>query len=64
MRVAIAGTGGLAYWIAHHIRAQTGHQLVLLSRNVRKFQRYLQISTPLMIDSQIQRLLSKATKYS
>ncbi|KAI9716851.1 MAG: hypothetical protein M1828_007512 [Chrysothrix sp. TS-e1954] len=33
MRVAIAGTGGLAYWIAHHIQAKTGHQLVFLSRN-------------------------------
>lgn len=34
MRVAIAGTGGLAWWIAHHIHEDTGHQLLWLSRSV------------------------------
>ncbi|KAI9813418.1 MAG: hypothetical protein M1827_004093 [Pycnora praestabilis] len=33
IRVAIAGTGGLAQYIAHHIDAETSHQFVMLSRN-------------------------------
>ncbi|KAL1649279.1 hypothetical protein SLS58_001854 [Diplodia intermedia] len=32
MRVAVAGTSGLAQLIAHYVREETSHQLVLLSR--------------------------------
>ncbi|KAF2087430.1 NAD(P)-binding protein [Saccharata proteae CBS 121410] len=32
MRVAIAGTGGLAQLIAHYIRAETSHQFLMISR--------------------------------
>ncbi|KAI9709300.1 MAG: hypothetical protein M1820_003420 [Bogoriella megaspora] len=32
MRIAIAGTGGLAFWIAHYIQQETPHQVLLLSR--------------------------------
>lgn len=35
MRVAIAGTGGLAWLIAHYIREETSHIAMFLSRNVR-----------------------------
>ncbi|KAA6406823.1 MAG: hypothetical protein FRX48_09321 [Lasallia pustulata] len=31
-RVAIAGTGGLAYWIAHFLSTETFHPFILLSR--------------------------------
>jgi hypothetical protein len=34
MRVAVAGTGGLACLIAHSINEQTSHSVVLLSRAV------------------------------
>lgn len=34
MKVAIAGTGGLAQYIAHHIETGTYHQFILLSRSV------------------------------
>ena len=36
MRVAIAGTGGLARIIATNIRIHTGHPLIFLSRSVRR----------------------------
>ncbi|KAF4314253.1 NmrA-like protein [Botryosphaeria dothidea] len=32
MRIAVAGTSGLAQLIAHYVREETSHQLVLLSR--------------------------------
>lgn len=35
MRVAVAGTGGLARLIAHYIDEDTSHQVVFLSRTVR-----------------------------
>lgn len=35
MRIAVAGTGGLARLIAHFIQQDTGHHVVLLSREVR-----------------------------
>lgn len=34
MRVAVAGTSGLAQLIAHYVREETSHQLVMLSRKV------------------------------
>ncbi len=34
MRIAVAGTGGLARLIAHFIKQDTGHHVVLLSREV------------------------------
>lgn len=34
IRIAVAGTGGLAVLIAHSIRRQTNHRAVLLSRAV------------------------------
>lgn len=34
MRVAIAGTGGLALLMAHFVNEDTSHQLVILSRSV------------------------------
>lgn len=34
MRIAIAGSGGLARLIAFHIVKETSHQVVILSRNV------------------------------
>ena len=37
MRVAIAGTCGLARLIAHYIDEDTSHHVVFLSRNVRMF---------------------------
>ncbi|KAI9663628.1 MAG: hypothetical protein M1821_007118 [Bathelium mastoideum] len=33
MRIAIAGTGGLASWIAYYIQQETPHQVLLLSRS-------------------------------
>lgn len=36
MRIAVAGTGGLARLIAHYIDQETSHQVVFLSRTVRK----------------------------
>ena len=35
MRIAVAGTGGLARLIAHFIDDDTGHHVVILSRTVR-----------------------------
>lgn len=35
MRVAVAGTGGLARLIAHFIDEETSHHVVFLSRTVR-----------------------------
>ena len=35
MRIAVAGTGGLARLIAHFIDHETSHHVVLLSRGVR-----------------------------
>lgn len=35
MRVAVAGTGGLARLIAHFIDEETSHHVVFLSRSVR-----------------------------
>jgi hypothetical protein len=35
VRVAIAGTGGLARYIAHFIKDETSHTAVILSRKVR-----------------------------
>lgn len=35
MRVAIAGSGGLAYWIAHYLSTETFHPFIILSRAVR-----------------------------
>jgi hypothetical protein len=35
VRVAIAGTGGLARYIAHFIKDETSHTAVILSRSVR-----------------------------
>lgn len=35
MRVAIAGSGGLAYWIAHYLATETYHPFIILSRAVR-----------------------------
>jgi len=35
MRIAVAGTGGLARLIAHYIDQETGHHVVFLSRGVR-----------------------------
>ena len=35
MRVAVAGTGGLARLIAHYIDEDTSHHVVFLSRTVR-----------------------------
>jgi hypothetical protein len=35
IKVAIAGTGGLAQYIAHYISTQTYHQFIILSRQVR-----------------------------
>lgn len=32
MRVAIAGSGGLAYWIAHYLSTETYHSFIILSR--------------------------------
>ncbi|KAH8808065.1 isoflavone reductase family protein-like protein [Xylogone sp. PMI_703] len=32
MRIAIAGSGGLAQILAHHINSQTAHQFIILSR--------------------------------
>lgn len=34
MRIAVAGTGGLARLIAHYIAEETSHQVVFLSRTV------------------------------
>lgn len=34
MRIAVAGTGGLARLIAHFVQQDTGHHVVLLSREV------------------------------
>ena len=34
MRIAIAGTNGLAYWIARYLSTETSHQFILLSRAV------------------------------
>lgn len=34
MRVAIAGSGGLAYWIAHYLSTETYHSFIILSRAV------------------------------
>lgn len=34
MKVAIAGTGGLAQYIARYLAADTYHQFILLSRSV------------------------------
>lgn len=34
MRIAVAGTGGLALLIAHYITEDTSHHVVLLSRQV------------------------------
>ena len=36
MRIAIAGSGGLARIFAYHI-SQTAHQFIILSRTVRRF---------------------------
>ncbi|KAK7727529.1 hypothetical protein SLS57_003002 [Botryosphaeria dothidea] len=36
MRIAVAGTSGLAQLIAHYVREETSHQLVLLSRRAQK----------------------------
>lgn len=33
-RVAIAGTGGLAYLIANYVQSETSYPLILLSREV------------------------------
>ena len=35
MRVAIAGSGGLASWIAHYLATETYHPFIILSRAVR-----------------------------
>ena len=35
MRIAVAGTGGLARLIAHYIDEDTSHHVVFLSRTVR-----------------------------
>ena len=35
IRVAIAGTGGLAQYMAHYLATQTSHQFIMLSTNVR-----------------------------
>src|SRR2546421_422496 len=37
MRIAIAGTGGLALFMAHFVNEETTHQLVILSRTVSLF---------------------------
>lgn len=34
MRVAIAGSGGLACWIAHYLATETYHPFIILSRAV------------------------------
>lgn len=34
MRIAVAGTGGLAHFIAHYIDEDTAHQVVFISRMV------------------------------
>lgn len=34
MRVAVAGSGGLAYWIAHYLSTETYHPFMILSRAV------------------------------
>lgn len=34
IKIALAGTGGLAQYIAHFISTQTYHQFIILSRNV------------------------------
>lgn len=34
IKVAIAGTGGLAQYIAHYLAAETSHQFILISRAV------------------------------
>jgi hypothetical protein len=34
MRVAIAGSGGLACWIAHYLSTETFHPFIILSRAV------------------------------
>ena len=36
MRVAVAGTGGLARLIAHYIAEDTAHPVVFISRTVRE----------------------------
>ena len=43
MRVAIAGTGGLAHYIAYHIHQETGHQLVWFSKTVSRNRHSLDI---------------------
>lgn len=37
MRVAVAGTGGLARLIAHYIAEDTSHPVVFISRTVREY---------------------------
>lgn len=37
MRVAIAGSGGLAYWIAHYLSTETYHSFIILSRAVMRY---------------------------
>lgn len=43
MRIAIAGTGGLARLIAHFIDEETAHHVVFLSRTVRPLKYNLDI---------------------
>ena len=44
MRIAIAGTGGLARCIAREIQESTSHQLLILSRSVSPF--YINLFPP------------------
>jgi hypothetical protein len=46
MRIAIAGTGGLALMIAHFVNEDTSHQLVILSRSVRRVMPLFCATTP------------------
>lgn len=46
MRIAVAGTGGLARLIAHYIKEETSHHVVFLSRAVRLPSRLFNIASP------------------